>query len=714
MNPDAFQNLEPMLAPRSVAVIGAVPERHRPGGRPLPFSRAAGFPGTMYAVNPGRTEIDGRVCYGSLAELPETPDLAVVTVPVSSAVEVFRDCAERGVSSVVMFTAGFREIGDAGAQRERELREIAAAHDIVLCGPNCIGVVNRHTGLMASFASSLEIDGIPPGPVGFVSQSGMFVSLAIAEQVRRRVGVGVLVSVGNEAGIEIADVIAHYARDPAVRVIASYMEGAGDGRRLERALAEARAAGKRVIVLKVGKSADSARAARSHTGSLTGDYRVYRSIFAAHGVTEAGGLEELFDLIEAAVHVPSVEPVGDGPPGIAVFGNSGGLGVLAADQIRRSGLALADFAPATQSALRAHLPSYIQPVNPVDLALQALEEQQVLPRYLRTLLSDPGVEGILAIFCMYRPRTLAFAEAVLDAASGTSKPFVFACRHTDAEFTRCLTDGGVPVFATPERAIRAMRALFCRPLRTSAAPRLSTAATERLTALLAPHAGRTTLSEGEGTQLVAALGMRVSRVALAEGPEAAVRMAATTAGPAVLKVESRDLPHKTEVGGVVVGVEGADRIRNAHDRILAAVRRKRPDASVDGVAVHRMVPESVELLLGVRQDPAFGPLALVGAGGTAAEVLDDVALRPAPVSAEQAEAMIRSLRTFPLLQGVRSGRPGDIPAAAAALSGLSALVDAFPQIAEIEINPLFVLPAGRGVVAGDVLTVLKPDVSAAG
>ncbi len=714
MKNGALPDLSPLLRPQSMAVIGAVPERHRPGGRPIPFSLAAGFRGPMYAVNPGRTEIDDRTCYRSLAELPEIPDLAVVTVPVSAAVEAFRDCAEHGVPAVVMFTAGFREVGEEGAQRERELRKIAADHGIVLCGPNCIGVVNRHTGLMASFASSLQLDEFPPGPVGFVSQSGMFVSLAIAEQVKRRLGVGVLVSVGNEAGIEIADVITHYAHDPDITVIASYMEGASDGKRLERALATARTAGKRVIVLKVGRSTEAARAALSHTGSMAGEYRVYQSIFAAHGVIEADGLEELFDLIEAAVHVPAVEPVSDAPPGIAVFGNSGGLGVLAADQVQRSGLGLAEFATDTEAALRAHLPPYIQSVNPVDLALQALGEQQVLPHYLETLLSDPGVEGVLAIFCMYRPQSLEFAEAVLRAAAGSPKPVVFACRHTDDVFTNYLSDGGIPVFDSPERALRALRALFRRPLSVSEPPKLPAAATAALTALLTSYTGRTILSEGEGMQLLAALGLPLSRVALAANSDAAVRLAAGLGGPAVLKVESRDLPHKTEVGGVVVGLEAADRIRAAHDQILAAVRRHRPDAAIDGVAVHRMVPASCELLIGVRRDPVFGPLAVVGAGGTAAEVLDDVALRPAPVSPSTALAMIRSLKTFPLLQGVRSGSPGDTAAAASALSSLSGLVAAFPQIAEIEINPLFVAPAGKGVVAGDVLAVLKSDVSAEG
>jgi acetyltransferase len=613
-----------------------------------------------------------------------------------------------------MFTAGFREVGEAGARLEQELVEIAEAHGIVLCGPNCIGVVNRHTGLMASFASSLQIGELPPGPVGFVSQSGMFVSLAIVEQVERRLGVGTLVSVGNEAGIEIADVIAHYAGDPAIKVIASYMEGARDGRKLSHALAMARAAGKRVVILKVGRSEESARAARSHTGSLTGDYRVYRSIFAANGVIEAEGLEDFFDLIEASVHVPAVAPAGDGPPRIAVFGNSGGLGVLVADKVRESGLALADFTEATQSTLREHLPPFIHPVNPVDLALQHLEAPHVLPRYLEALLSDPNVEGILAIFGLYRPKTLEFAEAILAAAASSSKPFVFACPHTAAEFTDCLSGGGVPVFRTPERAIRALRSLYRRPATMGTTPQLSPSTRAELNGLVSGHAGRTTLSEGEGMQLVAALDVPVGRIALAEDSDAAVRIAETVGGPAVLKVESADLPHKTEVGAVALGLEGADQIRAAHDRILAAVRMHRPDAAIEGVAVHRMVPDARELLLGVRRDPAFGPVALVGAGGTAAEVLDDVALMPAPVTVEQAGEMICSLRTFPLLNGARSRTPSDVQAAAAALSALSALADAFPQIGEIEVNPLFVAAEGDGVVAGDVLAILNPDVPASG
>ena len=709
-----FPDLAPLLAPRSMAVIGAVPEPHRAGGRPIPFSIAGGFRGPIYAVNPRRTEIDGRPCYASVADLPETPDLAVITVRVSLAAEALRACATRGIPAAVMFTAGFREVGVSGAHLERELIEIAEAHGMVLCGPNSIGVVNRHSGLMASFASSLQVGELPAGSVGFVSQSGMFVSLAIVEQVERRLGVGTLVSVGNEAGIEIADVIAHYAGDPAIKVIASYMEGARDGRKLSHALAMARAAGKRVVILKVGRSEESARAARSHTGSLAGDYRVYRSIFGANGVIEADGLEEFFDLIETAVRAPAVAPAGDESPRVAVFGNSGGLGVLVADKVRQSGLALAEFSPATRSRLREHLPPFIHPVNPVDLALQHLEEPHVLPRYLEALLSDPSVEGVLAIFGMYRPKTMEFAEAILAAAASSPKPFVFSCPHTAAEFTSYLADHGVPVFGTPERAIRALRSLFRRPPPEKTAPQLAPAARAQLAGLVASRADRTTLSEGEGMQLIAALDIPVGRIALAEDSAAAVRIAGQVEGPTVLKVESPDLPHKTEVGAVALDLEGADRVREAYDRILAAVRKHRPDAVIDGVAVHRMVPKATELLLGVRHDPAFGPVALVGAGGTAAEVLDDVALMPAPVTVDQAEVMIRSLRTFPLLDGARTGTPSDVQAAAAALSALSAMAAAFPQIAEIEVNPLFVAADGDGVVAGDVLAILNPDVPASG
>ena len=707
-----FPDLRPLLAPRSVAVIGAVPERHRAGGRPIPFSAEAGFQGRLYAVNPRRSEVDGRPCYRSVADLPETPDLAVITVRVSLAVESLRACAECGIPAVVMFTSGFREVGEEGAELEAELVRIAEAHGTVFCGPNCIGVVNRHTGLMASFASSLQGHDTNPGPVGFVSQSGMFVSLAVIEQIQRRLGVGSLVSVGNEAGIEIADVIAHYAADPSISVIASYMEGARDGRKLQSALARARAAGKRVIVLKVGRSEDSARAARSHTGALAGNYRVYRSVFDANGVIEARGLEEFFDLIEAAVRMPAVAHASDDPPRVAVFGNSGGLGVLVADRIEESGLVLAQFSEQTQTALRKYLPPFIHPVNPVDIALQPLEQQHVLPRYLDALLSDPNVEGILSIFGLYRPKNLDFADAILEAVSRFRKPFVFACPHTDLEFIRRLSNGGIPVFGTPERAIRALRSLFRKPPGTEDMPALPLAARERAGSQLGTLAGRTMLSEGEGMALVASLGIPTARIALAADPEDAVRIAEQTNGPTVLKVESSDLAHKTELGAVALGLQGADAIREAHVRILASVTAKRPDADIDGVAVHRMVPEAKELLVGVRQDPAFGPVALAGAGGTAAEILDDVRLMPAPVSVRQAQRMIQSLRTFPLLNGARSSARSDVRAAASALSALSALAVAFPQIAEIEVNPLFVADDGKGVVAGDVLAVLDPDVSA--
>lgn len=708
-----FLDLSPLLAPASMAVVGAVEGTDRAGGRPVPYSARCGFRGPIYPVNPGRREVDGRRCYPTVADLPETPELAVVVVRAARAVEAVRGCVERGVRALVILSAGFREAGGEGARREEEIVRLARSAGALVCGPNSLGVANLHAGLFASFSSALDGRSTEPGPVAFVSQSGMLGGLAMSELTARGVGLGAMVSVGNEAGVDVADAVAHFAGDPAIRVIGGYVEGARDGRRLVDALGLARDAGKRVALLKVGRTPEAARAAFSHTGALAGTHRAYRAAFEAAGAVEAGGVEELFDVVEAAARLPAPPAPRGGRARVAVFTNSGGFGALAADDLHRAGLGLARFAPATEARLRARLPSYVAAANPVDVALQAIEEEGALASHLEAFLADPGVDAVLGIFGLYRPRDPVFVDAVCRASAESGKPVVFACPHSAPELRERLAAAGVPVFDAPDRAARALAGVFRRAPPPEAAAPLPPSARAAVAGVLARLGGRGPLSEGEGGEILAAAGVPTARLGLAACAEEAAALAAAAGGRVALKVESPDIPHKTEAGGVALGVEGADEARAACGALLGEVGARAPGARIDGVGVHRMVEGAVEVLAGVRRDPAFGPLAVAGAGGAAAEVLDDVALRPTPLGEEGAARLFRALRCAPLLEGAR-GRPrADVAAAARALARIAALADAFPRIAEIEINPLLVLPEGGGAVAGDALVVLDADVPAA-
>ncbi len=709
--PFDFPDLTPLLSPRSVAVVGAISGTDRAGGRPLPYSERCGFKGLLYPVNPSREEVDGRRCYPSIADLPETPELAVIVVRASRAVEAIQEAIDAGVAALVILTAGFREAGSEGARMEDEIVRRATAAGTIICGPNSLGVANLHSGLFASFSSALDGRSTEPGPVAFVSQSGMLGGLAMSELTDRDVGLGAMVSVGNEAGVEIADAIAHFSREPSIRVIGGYVEGARDGQKLLAALSLAHEAGKRVVLLKVGRTADAIRAAHSHTGALAGVHRIYRSAFEMAGVIEAQGEGEMFDFIETATRISTPASTSSATPGIAVFTNSGGFGALAADVLPEAGLSLTEFTASTEKRLRERLPPFVRATNPVDVALQAIEKEEALVSHVEAFVDDPGVDGILGIFGLYRPRNPAFADAVCSFRENTDKPLMFVLPHSTPDLRRRFLENGVPVFNTVEQAVRAMASVFRIPAPEVDPIPIPADADSVLTKILEENTGAATLSEGEGMDLLDTLGIQTCRLGLAKNAAEVVRIAGKTDGRVVLKVESREILHKTEVGGVILGIEGKEEVSDAFARIFESVKSALPAAKIEGVGVHRVVAGAVELLVGVRRDPAFGPVALVGAGGTSAEVLDDVIVRPTPIGLTEADAMIRSLQSFPLLDGARGSTSADVAAAAHVLAVLAAFADAFPSVSEIEINPLFVCPAGEGVAAGDALVVLDSDVS---
>ena len=704
----ALRDLTPLLKPRSVAVVGATRDPNRIGGRAFHYLRRFGFPGPVYAVNPRHGEIDGERCHARVQDLPEPPDMAVIAVPAAAALDAVRDCQRAGARALTMYTSGFRETGAAGAALEAELAALAGSRGTLVCGPNCQGVANLLDGMNANFSSALAEPGLRAGPVGFVSQSGLFTGILPAEFRRRGLGLGYLVSTGNEAVVDFADVLAFMARDERVRVVAGYLEGVRDGRKLAAAARAAREHGKPVVLLKVGRTAESAAAAASHTGALAGAWEVYRAALRQWGIIEVDTIAELFDVIEAFA-VCEGTARGDR---IGVLTNSGGLGVFGADRIRARSMRLAELGAETTAALRERLFEFASAANPVDFTLQGLTDAAAVGSHLAHIARDGNVDATLAFFGVQKRNVDALIDEIDAANRINDKPLIVAWMHGDPAAPPRLRERGVPCVDDPAAAVDAARALVswgaaaARPARPR--PPLPLPRAAALTAR-----ARGALSEWRSRAIVAAAGIPVARGALVGDAAAAVAAADSLGYPVVLKIDSPDIAHKTEIGGVAAGLADAAAVRAAFDALVRAARERAPAARVDGCGVYEMAPEGVELIAGIKRDPAFGPVALVGMGGVFAETFGDVALGLPPLSADDARAMVESLRGYPLLAGARGRPKADVAAVVEALLALSDLALACPEIAELDINPLRAGPGGA--MALDALVRLEdPAPPAAG
>ena len=691
----ALRDLTPLLQPRSVAVVGATRDANRIGGRPFAFLRSFGFPGPVHPVNPRYEEIDGVPCFARVQDIPEPPDMAVIAIPAQATLDAVRDCQAAGVPAITIYTSGFRETGEAGRALEAELIALAERDGTLICGPNCQGIANLLDRVQANFNSALADPTVPAGGIGFVSQSGLFTGIVAAALRERGIGLGYLVSTGNESIVDFADVMAFMARDPRVRVVAGYLEGVRDGAKLAEAAAVARAHGKPMVLLKVGRTAESAAAAASHTGALAGAYDVYRAALDQWGIVEVDTIDELFEAIEAFA-VCTGEAHGDR---IGILTNSGGLGVFGADRIRARGMRMATLGKETVAAIEERLFDFGSATNPVDFTLQGLTDAAAVGSHLAHIARDGDVDVTLAFFGVQKLNVDAIIDEIDAANRLNDKPLIVAWMFGDPDAPRRLRELGVPCMDDPAAAVRAARALVAH----GTAARSGSGTREpkplsRAAALVAD--GRGVLSEWQSRAVLEAAGIPVAAGRLAADGDAAVEAADALGYPVVLKVDSPDIAHKTEAGGVVTGLADGAAVRRAWAAIMAAARRHSPAAAIAGCGVYEAVADGTELIAGINRDPVFGPVILVGMGGIFAETLDDVALGLPPLTAADARAMIGRLRARPLLAGTR-GRPGvDIAAVVDVLLALSDLALACPGIVELDINPLRASPTGVKALDG--------------
>ena len=687
--------LRALMAPTSVAVVGASSDPGRIGGRPIDWMKRAGYRGAIYPINPARAEIQGLRSYDSVAALPQTPDAAIVAVPAPHVLDTVEALGARGVRAAVVFSSGFAEVPGQGAALQQQMVDAARRHGMRILGPNCLGLFNANVGWYASFTTAFESGWPLPGRIGVVSQSGAFGSHLVCLARDRGMGTPQCVTTGNQADITVGEIIRWYAEDPEVDVIAAYVEGVTRADVFVDALAAAQRARKPVIMLKVGRSAVGHRAAQSHTASVAGDDAVTDAVLREFGVARVRSVDELLDV--AYMAALKTYPVGN-TLGVATI--SGGVGVLISDIAEDEGLPMPAMPQAAQQRLHELLP-YASPVNPVDCTAQALNDPTLVRSFTSAMVEEGGYTSILSFYAQLAGVPPVADRLMEDLAllrqEHPDRLFVVSGTMT-TERQRAYDAAGLAVLEDPARAARAI-AVMGRLGDGFALPPSTWQPEGEPIAL-----PQDSMSEAQAKQLLAGHGVAMAPEQVCTDRETAVEAARTLGWPVVLKIVSPDIPHKTEIGGVLIGVSDEASVRAGFDLLLSRAAAQAPHARIDGVLVAKQLQGGVECLMGVQRDPVFGPMAVFGIGGIFVEVLNDVVLRRCPFDEEEAERMVRSIRSVSVLTGLRNRPPVDVPALAKMLSRLSVFAHrAGDQLESIDLNPVLALPLGEGAYALDAL-----------
>ena len=707
-------DLKTLFHPRSVALIGASTEQTKLSGRPFRFFREFGYAGNIYPVNPKYQEITGVPCFAKLSDIPGEVDLAVITLPASAVPEALAECGAKGVKAAAIISSGFAEVGGEGVRLQEELKRVASEYGIAVCGPNCSGFVYFPERVTATFSVGLD-GGFPEtGPAAFVSQSGALSSYILGAARERGLGFRYWITTGNECVLSFTDYLQYLLDDPEVHLVLGYLEDARDGQAFQAAARRALILDKPLIIMKVGRSEAGAKASVSHTGSLAGADEVYQAIFSQNGVLRAESLDELFDL--AILAQAPRRPRGKR---VQVVSISGAAGILMADVGSELGLEFSDLSPTTKEELRKIMPPFASIANPMDVTAEAVARPALLSQAAEVILKDPNVDNVVMFFGIVPGAHEKLATAIAQVAQGTDKLVVmnwFPLPRT--EIWMSLARAGVPVFPEPARGIRALakmaqyvatreRALSRQPGQTIKGPDLGSEV-EKILAL-ARNQGRNALSEVEAKRLLKAWGLAVPRGGLARNAAEARSLAGGIGGPVAMKASSPDLLHKTEAGVIRLHLNSPEEVERSFEEIVEQAKKWNSEARLDGILVEEMIGgETREVIVGVRQDLRFGPVVTFGLGGIFVEAIRDFAVWPALLTLDEAREMIRRIRGYRILTAFRGRPAADLEALAQVLCRVGQLACQWQErIAELEINPLFVLPAGSGVIVGDALVALQ-------
>ena len=690
--------LDRLLRPRSVAIIGASDKPGALGASVLANLVRQGFAGPIHLVNPKRAEIGGRPCIASVDDLPAGVDVAILAIPRAGVLDAIRGLAQRKTGAVVVFSAGFAEDGPQGLADQQEIGRIAAESGMIVEGPNCLGFVNFVDRVSLTFITMPEPTAEGDRRVGIVSQSGAMAAVLATTMIAREVPLSFYISTGNEAASGAEDYLAHLVADPHTHVIGMIVEHFRAPARFLVAARAARAAGKAIVLLHPGRSAAGAASAATHTGAMAGDYAVMRVQAERAGVIVVDSLEELGDVVEIVARCTGM-PTG----GTGVLAESGAFKAMMLDLAEDIGLPLPVLGDADSPALRAALPDFVPVSNPLDVTAQGLVDPGLYGRTVDALMGDSRIGVILIALIQTETGTshIKFNAVSTALEAGITKPVIVAgvdeggrVRDEDIARLRAL---GIAYLPTADRAMRAIARIVRRSAGDGAAADSSAAPLEGLTVVGA------TIPEYRSKQLLGAHGIAFPQFELATTPEEAIEAADRLGYPIVLKAQAAALPHKSDAGGVIIGLADAPAVMAGWVRLHENLAAARPGLILDGVLVEAMAERGVELIVGARNDPAWGPVILVGFGGVAAELLHDVRLLPTGLSVDEITAEIRQLRMAPLLDGFRGAERMDVAAVAAIVQALGTVVASTPLIREIDLNPVIVYPEGRGALALDAL-----------
>jgi acetyl coenzyme A synthetase (ADP forming)-like protein len=701
--------LDAVFRPKSVAVVGASNREGSVGNAIFKNILLGDYQGTLYPVNPKAPAISGVRAYETIWSLPEAVDLALIIVPATSVPEVLEQCGRKGVRAAVVVSAGFKEVGPDGAALEQQAIEIARSYDMPLVGPNCLGVINTaaDTMLNASFGRAMP----KRGNIAFVSQSGALCAGILDYARGRDIGFSKFISVGNKADVTELDLLRYLAEDDSTDVILMYLETLVDGRafiELAREITGEIAHRKPILAIKSGRTTQGAAAARSHTGALAGSDVVYDAIFAQAGILRVDTVEELFDFAVGFSRQPL--PKGNR---FAIVTNAGGPGIMATDAAIRHGLELAKLRPETLESLKAKLPPTANLFNPVDVIGDAASDRYEAA--LEAVLGDSNVDGLVVLLTPQAMTEIeATAECIGKLAPRFGKPVLASfLGHVDVSAgVKILEQHGIPNYQFPENAARSLGAMarytqwLKRPRTSERQFKVDTAAVRDVFARVRAE-GRTFLPEVDALAVLNAYGFPTLDHGLAQTGEEAVELLKKIGAPVVLKIVSPDVVHKIDVGGVLLNISTAEEARVGFEQITNGVKQKLPDARLLGVEVVQQASKGTEVILGISKDPTFGHIIMFGLGGTYVEVLKDVSFRLVPIRELGARNMITSIRAAKVFEGFRGEPPADIDSIAECLERLSQLVSDFPEIAELDINPLIVHARGQGAHVADARVVLS-------
>jgi acyl-CoA synthetase (NDP forming) len=691
---DAIRKL---FHPQSVAVVGASADARKLTGRPVAYLQKHGFAGRIFPVNPRYQTISGLTCYPDLSALPMVPDVGLVLLGADRVTESIRQLAGAGCAAAIVLASGFGEAGDEGRRRQQELKE--AAGSMRLLGPNTIGLVNVSDKIMLSASGAMELAEFPAGNIALVSQSGGILGSLLSRAAARGIGFSKLVATGNEADLDVTDIVEHLLDDEATAVIALYLEGLRNPVRFRAVAARAARIGKPIVAFKVGRSESGVRSAVSHTGALAGADRIYDAFFKQTGVVRAETFSDLLDIPAQLAQKRKLHG-----HRIAIVTSTGGAATLVADSAGMAGFDTPDpDAPTAQRLLSLDIRDAVLDRNPIDVTLAGLRPD-ILKTVIETLFESQSYDAVVVVVgssALGQPDLVA--RPLIEALEKTDKPLLAYVSPDAPHIVRHLNAHGVPAFAAPESCAAALSAM----LHVGASTERNGQPEEPPPAISGDLvAGSGPLNEAESKRLFARFGIPAVREFAADSPQAASAAAARLGGNVVLKILSRHIVHKTDVGGVAINVKPEDVGRRCGE--MAAAVKRASSCELEGFLVQEMVTGGVELILGFHRDPQLGPAIVLGMGGITAELLRDTAIRLPPVRPRDAAAMIDELKTSALLKGFRGSPPADVGALAAAIVAFSTMVTALAdRLVEAEINPLFVLPAGQGVRAADGLVVLR-------